>query len=444
MNDITFSLSAAFDRQLFWQGGGSVRYLVARLKAETTTQTQQRERTPLNVALVIDVSGSMEGEKLIAAKEAALGLAERLTSDDRLSLVSFASEVEVHLDAVSVTPDNLERIRAEIRRLRTRGRTHLSGGWLAGVECSARVAEAHPGLTPRVILISDGQANAGVTDHSELFEYAGELRVRGALTSALGIGNDYDEHLLRGIAEHGGGRLHDAELVDEIGSVLHGELDDILLTLVENTKVMLTAPGNVVIEPLGSAAFRTESGTTTVAIGSVQGGIDRLVVFKVTCPEADTGSLFGHSLEFSVTATGRLAANQQETVSSGPVLLSLEAATGAENSAQPRDKGVAGTVMRHWSAHIVAEAASLNRERAYREAERYADEQLYHFRRYADGLEGGRELCRDLQTLVHRIGRRTSSRSTKEMYLQSKQVMESRTDRRGMKPGWAERLDEDK
>lgn len=444
MDDITFSLSAAFDRQLFWQGGGSVRYLVARLKAETAAQTAPRERTPLNIALVIDVSGSMEGEKLIAAKEAALGLADRLTPQDRLSLVSFASEVEVHLDAVPMTLDNLERVRAEIRQLLTRGRTHLSGGWLAGIECTARVAEVHPELTPRVILISDGKANDGVTDHSELFEYAGELRVRGALTSTLGIGNDYDEHLLRGIAEHGGGRLHDAELVEEIGSVLHGELDDILLTMVENAKVALTAPKDVVVEVFGSAAVRAEAGTTTVAIGSVQDGIDRLVVFKVTCPEVHMGPLFSATLEFSITATGRLAEDQQEMVASGPVLLSLLGSSGEESLAQPRDHGVAGTVARHWSAYIVAEAASLNRERAYREAERFVGEQLRYFRRYADGLDGGHELCRDLETLVHRIGRRTSSRSTKEMYLQSKQVMESRTDRRGMKPGWAERLDGDK
>lgn len=441
MNDITFSLSGDLDRQLFWRGGDSVRYLVARLKAERRAKPDQAPRTPLNIALVIDVSGSMEGGKLRAAKEAALGLAERLTPEDRLTVVSFASEVEVHLDAVPVTPENLIRISSEIRNLRTRGRTFLSGGWFAGIECAAKVAVEHPDLTPRVILLSDGMANAGITDHAELFEHAGELRVRGVVTSTLGIGDDYDEHLLRGMAEHGGGRLHDAELVDEIGSVLHGELDDILLTLVEQSKVVLTAPRGVSVEVLGSAAHRVESGATTVSIGSVQNGIDRLVVFKLTCPETD---IFTQDLEFSLVASGRLAEDQQAMVSSGPISLTLASASGEANSAQPRDPAVAGIVARIWSAHIVAEAATLNRERAYREAEAYAERELRYFRRYTDGLNGAEGLCQDLEMLVHRIGRRTSSRSTKEMYLQSRHVMEGRTDRRGMKPSWAERLDEDK
>lgn len=441
MNDITFFLTGAFDRQLFWHGGDSVRYLVARLKTEQQASDETDQRAPLNIALVIDVSGSMEGEKLHAAKEAALGLTERLTSDDRLTVVSFASEVEVHLDAVPVTPENLALITTEIRNLRTRGRTFLSGGWFAGVECAARVAEEQPELTPRVIMLSDGMANDGITDRTELFEHAGELRVRGVVTSTLGIGDNYDEHLLRGMAEHGGGRLHDAELVEEIGTVLHGELDDILLTLIEQSKVSLTAPQSVSVEVLGAAAYRHEGDTTTVSIGAVQKGIDRLIVFKLTCPEAD---IFSRELEFSMTARGQLAEDQQSMVSSGPISLKLTAAPGEENSAQPRDPAVAGIVARIWSAHIVAEAAMLNRERAYREAEAYADQELRYFRRYTNGLDGAEALCRDLEMLVHRIGRRTSSRSTKEMYLQSRHVMESRTDRRGMKPSWSDRLRDDR
>ena len=441
MNDLNFTLSAAFDRQLFWRGGGSVRYLVARLKAERAAKAEKTERAPLNIALVIDASGSMGGGKLEAAKAAALGLVNRLTPRDHLTVVSFASDVVVHLDAVAVTPDALIRIHAEISSLRTRGQTNLSGGWFAGIECAARAAKERPDLTPRVILLSDGMANDGITDHAELFEHAGELRIRGVLTSTLGIGDDYDEHLLRGMAEHGGGRLHDAELVDEIGSVLHGELDDILHTVIENAKLTLSAPADVQVELLGSAACRSEAGRSVVSLGSVQDQIERIVVFKVTCPEAD---IFSQELEFSVTAEGRSAEDHEALVAAIPIKLCLTAAPGEANAAQPRDDTLATTVARMWSAHIVAEAATLNRARAYREAQAYAERQLHYFRRYVEGLAGTQTLCHELEVLVDRIGRRVSSRNIKEMYLQSKLTSDSRMDRRGPKPSMSERLQNDR
>jgi Ca-activated chloride channel homolog len=94
MTDVKFAAAAAFDRKLFWEGGDSVRHLVVRLRARMKDDRRPAERTPLNIALVIDASGSMGGGKLEAAKAAALGLAERLTERDRLTLVSFASDVQ--------------------------------------------------------------------------------------------------------------------------------------------------------------------------------------------------------------------------------------------------------------------------------------------------------------------------------------------------------------
>ncbi len=72
MTDVNFTATAAFDRKLFWEGGDSVRYLVTRLRARRNDESCSDERAPLNIALVIDASGSMGGGKLEAAKEAAL------------------------------------------------------------------------------------------------------------------------------------------------------------------------------------------------------------------------------------------------------------------------------------------------------------------------------------------------------------------------------------
>lgn len=437
MTDVNFTVEAAFDRKLFWERGASVRYLVARIKARRASDKSAAERAPLNIALVIDASGSMDGGKLDAAKQAALGLAERLTEQDRLTLVSFASDVQVHLDAVAVTRSNFARIREEVTRLHTRGMTHLSGGWFAGVECAARIAEEDPRMTPRVIILSDGHANEGIVDPAELREHAGELRLRGVLTTCLGIGDGYDEQLLRGIAENGGGRLHDAELTSEISSVLLGELDDIFGTVVEDAKVSMTGPHGVQIEVLGISNADRRADSLIVPLGPVQNDVERAVVFKVVCPQADAGE----ELAFEVFATGH-DLDAGTALEARSVLVRLVAAAGADNSAQSLDTELAKIVARTWSANIVSTAARMNRDGAYREAEAFLKRELDHFRRYVDGLEGAREMVRELELLARRVGQQFSPRMRKEMVLQSSLAMESRIDRRGAsKAAWSARLE---
>ena len=436
MTDVKLTATAKFDRKLFWKGGDSVRHIVARLRAGQKNSRSPAERTPLNISLVIDASGSMGGGKLEAAKEAALGLAERLTKRDRLTVVSFASDVLVHLDAVPVTAGNAVRIRREISRLTTRGTTFLSGGWFAGVDCAARVAEKNPQMSPRVILLSDGHANEGIVDPDELCEHAKELRMRGVLTSALGIGDGYDEQLLQGIAENGGGRLHDAELTTEISSVLLGELDDIFGTLVEDAQFTVTVPDGVRVEALGKGRVEVHDGCFAVSIGPVRNDVERTVVLKVTCP----GARKGDELKFGIAATGR-AVDDWSVLEASPTSVRITAAGGKENVAQPLDKDIAEIVAGTWSAHIVATAARMNRDGAYRDAEKFIKRELGHFRRYVRGLERGREMVKELTLLAGRVGNLLSSRMRKEMVLQSAMSMDSRFDHRGPgKAAWSTRM----
>jgi Ca-activated chloride channel family protein len=437
MNDVKFAAAAAFDRKLFCEGGDSVRYLVARLRAKLKNDRRPVERTPLNIALVIDASGSMGDGKLEAAKAAALGLAERLTERDRLTIISFASDVKVHLDAVPVSRENQIRIRTEVSLLQTRGMTNLSGGWFAGVECTARVAEEDARMTPRIIMLSDGHANEGISDPNELREHAGELRLRGVLTSALGIGDGYDEQLLRGIAENGGGRLHDAELTSEISSVLLGELDDIFGTLIEGAEIILSVPPGTRLDVLGKGDAEVRDGRVVVSMGPIQNDIERVIVFKVTCPKAPRGEEF----KFAMVATGR-AVVDQKTIETSAVSVTLRAVDGKANRDQPRDVEIAEIVEKSWSAQVVAKAAQMNRDGAFEEAQKYIEAELRHFRRYVEGLPSGQEMVGELELLARRVGREFSSRMRKEMVVQSALVMESRVDRRGVgKAAWSARME---
>ena len=118
-------LTAAADRPLAWAEGDSVRYVVATIEASAPKKKENQPAPPIHLALVIDASGSMAGEKLASAKAAALGVADRLRDSDRLSIVSFASDVMVHANALNLTGEARVSIRAAIGALDTRGWTSV-------------------------------------------------------------------------------------------------------------------------------------------------------------------------------------------------------------------------------------------------------------------------------------------------------------------------------
>lgn len=439
MTDVTFTAKAAFDRELFWKGGDSVRFLVASLKARRKGDRRSADPPPLNIALVIDASGSMSGGKLEAAKEAALGLAKRLTKRDRLTVVSFASDIIVHLDAVRVTKDNTAKIRKEITRLETRGMTNLSGGWFAGAECAARIAEEDPRMTPRIIILSDGHANEGITEPAELREHAGELKSRGVLTSTLGIGDGYDEQLLRGIAESGGGRLHDAELTGEISAVLLGEVDEITGTAVDNAEIRLSIPPNVRVSVLGRTNSEIRDGCIVVPIGPVQNKVKRTAVFKIKCPE----SRKNNRLAFEAAASGR-AIDDQSVLKTTHADVSLVAAGREANKSQPRNTKIAAIVARNWHADVAAKAARMNRDGEFDDAKNYIKRELKYLRRYVKGLDGGKKMIRELELLAGRVDAELSPRLHKEIMLSSVLRSDCRSDLRehySAKRSWSDRLE---
>ncbi|PRY21279.1 secreted protein with Ig-like and vWFA domain [Aliiruegeria haliotis] len=429
-------LTATFDRDLVWERGGSVRYLVVTLEGRKPEKEKIEERKPLNIALVIDASGSMSGGKLEAAKDAARGLISRMNEGDRISLVSFADDVITHVDAVSVTPEAIREIDNELMRLQTRGCTNLSEGWFTGVDCAGRVAERDPEMRARVIILSDGHANRGISNAMELAEHAGQLRTRGVITSTLGIGDGYDEQLLQGIAEHGGGRMHDAELADEISSVLLGELGEVLEAAAEETILRIDAPSGVRVEAFGLAQPSRSLDGLSMMIGALSDGIARDIVLKVTCPAGEPGS----DLNFPLFAEGTCAETGRG-LRTDPATIGLSFATAVQNDRQQPEEGIVRHVASAWHAHILRQSSRLNRDAAREEAERFVTEELRFFERYVGGHGFARQMVREIRMIRDRIGHRWSERTRKEMSLHAVQSVARRADFRGSaKMSFAEHL----
>lgn len=187
---------------------------------------QRRQRPPLNLALVIDRSGSMSGLKLSYARKAARFLAAELTSRDRLAIVTFDEEVKVVAPSMPVSDP--QPFIAAINTIHSGGCTALFDGWRAG---ATQVAEhLDPGAMNRVLLLSDGQANEGLTNLEQIAAKVAGLTQRGISTSAFGLGDDFDEDLMGAMAAAGDGTLAHIETPSQLADLYASELQGLAST----------------------------------------------------------------------------------------------------------------------------------------------------------------------------------------------------------------------
>jgi Ca-activated chloride channel family protein len=180
-------------------------------------------RQPSTLEVVLDRSGSMTGGRLDGAKLALTGLIDKPDPTDNFGLVVFDHEVEVVVPAGPLR--DKPAVKHAISQLFARGNTDLSSGYLRGLQEAGRIA-GKTGAT--LLLISDGHANAGVTDPARLGSIAAKAHGDGVTTSTLGYGLGYDEKLMSAVARGGSGNEHFAEEPDTAGALIAGEVEGLL------------------------------------------------------------------------------------------------------------------------------------------------------------------------------------------------------------------------
>lgn len=188
-------------------------------------------RPPINVALVLDRSGSMSGAPLAAAKDAALRFSRFLGPADRLSVVAFDDEVHTLFGPGTGGDPSVE---AAIRPIGPGGSTNLSGGWLKG---RSLVESGMVTGTNRVVLLTDGQANVGITEPTDMAAAAGGAQGQGISTTTIGFGPDFNEDLLKAMSTAGRGNAWYVEKVDQMGGIFDEEIEGLVALAGQNVEV---------------------------------------------------------------------------------------------------------------------------------------------------------------------------------------------------------------
>jgi Ca-activated chloride channel family protein len=311
-------------------------YLLARIQADAPPAG---DRHPLNLSLVLDRSGSMQGVKLEYVQQAAQFLVQRLGADDHLSVVSYNEQVMVDVPAQAVIEK--DRINAIIEKLFASGMTNLSGGWLQG--CQLVAENAAEGQVNRVLLLSDGLANRGVTDAAKLEAIARQKRAEGITTTTMGVGLEFNEDLLTRIAREGGGAYYFIDDPDQAPAIFEEELKGLLNVVGQNLTVTLTPTQDITMVRQLNAYPTGKAGEAVVfRLGDLFADELKTLLLELTIPALkDLGQVEVAHLRFEYDELGESGVSHR--VIELPVWVNIVSADQAEG--RLRDPEVVKTAL---------------------------------------------------------------------------------------------------
>jgi Ca-activated chloride channel family protein len=219
----------AFDRTVVTVNQGEV---VHTLVEFTAPEAQAVERQPVDVVFVVDNSGSMGGAPIVAVREAVAAVLRQLGPEDRAGVVTFESQARLVLPLERHVGDAAQH---RVRSIEPAGGTNLSAGWLMAHELIRQ--DLREGAVRRIVVLTDGQVNQGVTDEDSLATMVVGGRQHSISTSCIGFGQNYQEELLGSLANAGGGNDYWCEGADAAGVVFRQEFDGLANVVAQNVTV---------------------------------------------------------------------------------------------------------------------------------------------------------------------------------------------------------------
>lgn len=239
-------------------------------------------RPPVNVALVLDKSGSMTGSKLAQAKDAAIRALTRLNGNDIVSVIAYDSTVRVVVPATKLT--DKRAVRQAIESIQAAGNTALFAGVSKGAAEVRKFLDRN--RVNRVILLSDGLANVGPSTPSALGELGASLMKEGIAVTTLGLGLDYNEDLMVNLARRSDGNHVFVEQATELATVFNHEFNDVLSVVAQEITIHIRcAPGIRPVRLLGIDG-EINGQDVIVQLNQLYSEQEKYVLLEVAVPES--------------------------------------------------------------------------------------------------------------------------------------------------------------
>ena len=271
-----FTLAA--QRPALLKGFDNEFHILAKLKAPEQPE-DTRERKPLNLSIVIDRSGSMSGQPLEEAKKCASMIVNSLKGTDRISVITYDNNADIIVSSTKAV-HKTEILRA-IERIRSGGMTDLHSGWLLAAEQVARYKTENS--INRVLLLSDGMANTGLTDQYEINSQCSELAETGVTTSTYGLGEHFNERLMVEMGRAGRGQSYYGQKVEDLEDPFREEFDLLSNTIASKLEIFVEYPDFVKLELLNNYNGRDP----LWKMPDLAYGGEAWALFKLTIKEGD-------------------------------------------------------------------------------------------------------------------------------------------------------------
>ncbi len=276
------SISGQLIQDKVLQGSDGTIGLNLTLQAEETAAATGAEARNVDIVIVLDRSGSMKGRKINDARRAVLNLLSNLTSKDRFGLVTYSDGVQITSGLQPVTPDNRQRIETAVNGVRVGGGTNLGAGLQAGINLLGSGGRGKNAA--KVILISDGLANKGITDVPALGGIAAVAVEREFAVSTVGVGAEFNEYLMTAIADQGTGSYYYLENPAAFADVFQKEFHNARASIVDSLKIQI--PLNDGIELVDAAGYpiSRQKGQAIFYPGSMHAGQTRKLYLTLRVP----------------------------------------------------------------------------------------------------------------------------------------------------------------
>ncbi len=256
----------------------------ARIVLQGGPAPQRGDRLPLSLTLILDKSGSMEGDKIVQARASAIAALDQLQKGDKVAVVVFSDGAQQLLSQAEVGRDDLTKVKRALAKIEADGGTDMIAGLdVGGVRARALYGASR---TNRILLLSDGQPNVA----EGLEQRVKALAQEGILTTTLGVGRDYNEDLMSKLADAGLGNYHFVERPEQMASIFASELRTLSAIVAKEAVVSIALAGGVeVVEVYGYPISRGQK-TVAIPVGEVFSGRTKDILAKVRFPAAGPGS----------------------------------------------------------------------------------------------------------------------------------------------------------
>jgi Ca-activated chloride channel family protein len=262
-------------------------YLFASIAGVEEKATQA---PPVNLAIVVDKSGSMRGLRIANALAAARGAVERLRDGDTVSVIAFDTRADVVVAPTRVSDTTRPQIEREISSIRLGGDTCISCGLDAASRELARAGIAGDHVS-RIVLLSDGATNHGVTDMPGLRNIASRMRGDGLTISTIGVDVDFDEKVMSALAQEGNGKHYFVQDAAKLPDIFAEEFDSVLASVASNADMVVELEPGVDVTEVFDRSFRREGNKVIVPFGAFSSKQEKTALLKLRVPTDKQGDL---------------------------------------------------------------------------------------------------------------------------------------------------------